>query len=46
LIGAYAPERKKIEISADVEALQAKFAAMSDSEMVALAELPDDMPLS
>ena len=38
LIGAYAPERRKIEISADAEALQAKFAAMSDAELLAIVE--------
>jgi hypothetical protein len=46
LIGAYAPERKTIELSVESEALRAKYAAMSDAELLALAELPDDMPLS
>ncbi len=39
--GFYAPERTKVEISVDGEALQAKFAAMPDSELLALAELPE-----
>jgi phage terminase small subunit len=38
LIGAYAPERTKVEISVDGEALQAKFASMSDAELLAIAE--------
>ena len=38
LIGAYAPERKKIEISLDGEALRAQFAGMSDAELLAITE--------
>jgi phage terminase small subunit len=36
--GYYAPERTKVEISVDGERLQAQFAAMSDSELLAIAE--------
>jgi hypothetical protein len=38
LIGAYAPERRKVEVSVDADALQAKIAAMSDEELLALAD--------
>ena len=38
LFGAYAPERTKVEISVAGVALQAKFAAMSDQELLAIAE--------
>ena len=41
LIGAYAPERRKIELSVDGERLQAQIAAMSDAELLKLAELPE-----
>ncbi|MHB8495900.1 MAG: terminase small subunit [Casimicrobiaceae bacterium] len=34
----YAPERTKVEISAEGQALQAKFAAMSDAGLLAIAE--------
>jgi len=46
IAGLYAPERKKIELSANAEALQATYAAMSDEELLALAEMPDDAPSS
>ncbi len=36
--GYLAPERKKIEISADAAALQAKFAAMPDEQLLAISE--------
>jgi phage terminase small subunit len=36
--GFYAPERRKVEISVDGARLQAQFAAMSDQELLALAE--------
>ena len=36
MIGAYAPERRKIELSADADAIQAQFARMSDQELIDL----------
>ena len=44
LCGYYSPERKKVEVSVDVERLQARFAAMSDAELLALVE--QDLQLS
>jgi phage terminase small subunit len=45
--GYYAPERTKVEISVEGERLQAQIAAMSDAELVALAEAPESAePLS
>ena len=41
LIGAYAPERRKVELSVDGERLQAQIASMSDAELLKLAELPE-----
>src|SRR5665213_103275 len=41
MIGAYAPERKHVEISIDGHALRLKFAAMSDAELLALIEEPE-----
>src|SRR5579864_2529923 len=38
LIGAYAPERKKVEITLDGQAIQATMAAMSDGELLAIAQ--------
>jgi phage terminase small subunit len=38
--GYYSPERAKVEISVDGERLQAQIAAMSDAELLALADLP------
>ncbi len=38
MCGYLAPERKKVELSVDAEALQAKFAAMDDSELLAIAD--------
>jgi Terminase small subunit len=38
MCGYYALERKKVEVSVDGEALQAKIAAMSDQELLALAD--------
>jgi predicted ribosome-associated RNA-binding protein Tma20 len=38
MCGYYAPERKKVEISVDGAALQAKMAAMSDEELLAIAD--------
>jgi sarcosine oxidase delta subunit len=38
MCGYLAPERTKVEISVDGEALRAKFAAMSDSELLAIAD--------
>lgn len=36
MLGYYEPERVKIELSDDAERLQAKFAAMSDEELLAV----------
>jgi phage terminase small subunit len=38
ICGYYAPERRKLEVSVDGAALQAKFAAMSDEGLLALAD--------
>ena len=38
--GFYAAERTRVEISVDGERLQAQIAAMSDAELLKLAELP------
>ena len=38
ICGFYSPERKKLEVSVDGEALQNKIAAMSDAELLAIAE--------
>ena len=37
LCGFYAPERQQIELSSDTTALQAKFVAMSDAQLLAIA---------
>lgn len=36
--GYYAAERRKVEIGVDRQALQAKFTAVSDAELVTIAE--------
>ena len=38
ICGLYAPERTKVEVSLDGEAMQARIAAMSDAELLAIAE--------
>ena len=38
LIGAYAPERRKVEGSLEGQKLQAQIAAMSDEELLAIVE--------
>ena len=38
IIGAYAPERQKIDVSLEGEALQRKITLMSDEELLALAD--------
>lgn len=38
LCGFYAPERRTVEVSAPGRALSSKFAAMSDEELLAIAE--------
>ena len=42
--GLYAPERTRVEISVDGAAMQAKIAAMSDAELLAIAEGRSDLP--
>ncbi len=37
LCGFYAPERQQVELSSDTTALQAKFVAMSDAQLLAIA---------
>jgi len=44
LIGAYAPERRKVELSIDGAVMQSKLTAMSDAELLAIAERRSDQP--
>ena len=37
LCGFYAPERQQVELSSDTTALQAKFVAMSDAQLLSIA---------
>ena len=44
MIGAYAPERKRVEVSLEGDRLRAKYEAMSDRELLAIAEGKRERP--